>query len=233
MENVLVMFSGGKDSLYSAILMLEQGYKVNLVHYSTLASCYEKNVKNGYKRLVNRYGNDNLKYLGVINTSGFFRKFIAKFYNEHIDEISKKYGDIKISELNCLLCRSSMYIASIIIAKQNNIKYIVDGARKSQLFAIEQDDMLNLFSKLFLEFDIKILYPLKDYVDDFDLKNELLIRGLVPKVAESQCLIGMPISNCDDVSIMASKKIYQEVLHDMIIDIVNEYKDISLGDKLL
>lgn len=38
-----------------------------------------------------------------------------------------------------------MYVASIIICKQKNISVVVDGARISQLFVIEQEVMLNKF----------------------------------------------------------------------------------------
>ena len=38
-----------------------------------------------------------------------------------------------------------MYVESIIICKQLGIYFVADGARNSQLFAIEQDEMLNLF----------------------------------------------------------------------------------------
>ena len=95
----------------------------------------------------------------------------------YLEEINKKYGNITISELNCLSCRLSMYVAAIIICIQNNIKYVADGARNSQLFAIEQDEMLNLFKKLFKKYSIELLLPLKDLINDFEEKNEFIIRG--------------------------------------------------------
>ena len=197
MKACLVLFSGGKDSLLSTILLIEQGYKVKLVHYDNMCSIGCSNVKKGYIRLVKKYGCDKVEYIGVKNISGSFRKFINIMYNMHISEIKEKYGNISISELNCLACRLSMYIASIIICQKMHIKYVADGARNSQLFAIEQDLLLERFKSFFEKYNIKIEFPLKDFKDDFELKNQLLIRGFVPKTIEPQCLLGMPISNKD------------------------------------
>ena len=148
MKECLVLFSGGKDSFLSTIYLIEQGYKVILVHFDNGQTIGINNVKIGYKRLLKKYGSEKVSYIGTKNISCFFRNFIIKTYNMYLEEINKKYGNITISELNCLSCRLSMYVAAIIICIQNNIKYVADGARNSQLFAIEQDEMLNLFKKL-------------------------------------------------------------------------------------
>lgn len=50
--------------------------------------------------------------------------------------ITKKFGNVSISQFNCLACRLSMYVESIIICKQLGIDFVADGARNSQLFAI-------------------------------------------------------------------------------------------------
>jgi len=65
-----------------------------------------------------------------------------------------------------------MYILSMIICKQKNINWVVDGARKSQLFAIEQDKMIKEFQKLFKEFNLEIIFPVLDEQNDFEIKNE-------------------------------------------------------------
>ena len=155
MEKVLVLYSGGKDSMLSAMLLIEQGYQVYLIHYDNSLEIGSNNVKNGFKRLEKKYGSDKIKYIGVKKTSGIFRELIREFYNLKTNEISKKYGEISISQFNCLACRLSMYIESIIICKQLNISHVADGARNSQLFAIEQDKMLNLFKSLFEKYSIK------------------------------------------------------------------------------
>lgn len=235
MKECLVLFSGGKDSLLSTILLIEQGYKVKLVHYDNMCSIGCSNVKKGYIRLVKKYGCDKVEYIGVKNISCFFRKFINIMYNMHISEIKEKYGNISISELNCLSCRLSMYIASIIICQKMNIKYVVDGARNSQLFAIEQDEMLNLFKELFNKYNIELLFPVKDVTDDFDEKNQLILRGIIPKMNESQCLLGMPLqsSTVDKESLKACINIYEMTFKKITEEMIENFSNIELGEKFI
>ena len=53
-----------------------------------------------------------------------------------------------------------MTLLSIIICKTNHIECVIDGARKSQLFAIEQPKMIQKFKQLFQENNLTIEYPL-------------------------------------------------------------------------
>lgn len=232
MKECLVLFSGGKDSLLSTILLIEQGYKVKLVHYDNMCTIGCNNVKNGYKRLVKKYGSDKIEYIGTKNIACFFRNFINIIYNMHIDEIRAKYGNITISQLNCLSCRLSMYIASIIICKKYNIKYVAEGARNSQLFAIEQDEMLELFKELFKKYNIELLLPVKDITDDFDEKNQLLLRGIIPKVNESQCLLGMPLQNkkVDEESLKTCINIYENLFKHIGEEMIKKYSNIDIGE---
>jgi len=235
MEKVLILFSGGKDSLLSSMLLIEKGFEVILVHYDNALEVGSRNVKIGYNRLLKKYGKDKVKYLGIKKTDAIFRTFIKDFYNLKVNEILNKYGKITFSEFNCLACSLSMYVMTIILCKQLNISYVADGARNNQLFSIEQDMMLNLFKELFLEYNIELLLPLKDLKDDFEEKNELLIRGIIPKVNESQCLIGMPLNNseADNDVLKSSEKIYKELLYPKISELIIKYQNASLGDRYL
>lgn len=51
MKKVLVLYSGGKDSMLSAMLLIEQGYQVFLVHYDNSLEVGSHNIKSGIKRL--------------------------------------------------------------------------------------------------------------------------------------------------------------------------------------
>ena len=235
MKKVLVLYSGGKDSMLSAMLLIEQGYQVFLVHYDNSLEIGNHNVKNVVKRLEKKYGSDKVKYIGVKKIDGLFREFIREFYNFKSNLITKKFGNISISQFNCLACRLSMYVESIIICKQLKIDFVADGARNSQLFAIEQDQMLHLFIELFKLYNIELLLPVKNLKDDFQEKNEFLIRGIIPKVSESQCLIGMPLNSdiVDEEILSATVKIYQTFLFSKINSLIEKYNSIEIGENYI
>ena len=81
MKKVLVLYSGGKDIMLSAILLIEQEYQVFLVHFDNSLEIGSHNVKNGFKRLEKKYGSNKVKYIGVRKIDGLFREFIREFYN--------------------------------------------------------------------------------------------------------------------------------------------------------
>ena len=56
MKEALVLFSGGKDSFLSTLIMLEKGYKVNLVTFDNGRELKSKNVLIGAKRIQKKYG---------------------------------------------------------------------------------------------------------------------------------------------------------------------------------
>ena len=122
-----------------------------------------------------------------------------------------------------------MYIASIILCNRYNIKNVFDGARRSQLFAIEQREMLNKFEDLFSENDVHINYPLENEIDDWKLKNELLLRGIVPKTLEPQCLLGVPTQEKNENILMATVNVYEKYLKQRAREILNRYKDLKLN----
>lgn len=157
------------------------------------------------------------------------------FYNKKTSEILKEYGEITISQFNCLSCRLSMYVMSIILCNKMNMKLVVDGARNNQLFAIEQDLLLTRFKAFFAKYHIKIDFPLKNFKDNFELKNQLLIRGFIPKTLEPQCLLGMPISKKDITTeiIESSAKVFDKLLLKKANELVEKYKNINISGEYI
>lgn len=230
MKEALILFSGGKDSFLSTLLMLKKEYKVNLVTYDNGCELMCKNVLTGAKRIQKKYGEDKVKIIGIKKIDAIFREMISNLYNYDINYIKDNFGNITISQINCLSCRLSMYIMSIIICKQNKINLVIDGARRCQLFLVEQDIMIQEFKKLFNYYCLEIDFPLLDEEDDFKIKNMLLANGFVPKMNESQCLLGIPIKNklSNDI-IEGCLNVYKKELYPKIDDMVKRYKNISFS----
>lgn len=235
MSRALILFSGGKDSFLSTLKAIDQGYEVNIVTFDNGQELKSKNVIKEAKRIQKKYGSDKVEIIGIKKTDSIFRELICSFYNYDIQFIKEKFGNITISQFNCLACRLSMYILSIIICKKENIKLVVDGARKSQLFAIEQETMINEFKKLFKNFDIEILFPLLDEEDDFSIKNQILAHGFVPKTNESQCLLGMPIleKSINDEIIDGCLNVYIKELYPKIEKIIETYQNIDFQENYI
>lgn len=235
MKETLILFSGGKDSFLSTLIMIDKGYKVNLVTFDNGQELKSKNALIGAKKIQKKYGSDKVEIIGIKKTDAIFRDLICSFYNYDIEYIKKQFGKITISQFNCLACRLAMYILAIIICIQKKINLVVDGARESQLFAIEQEKMIEQFKKLFKEFNIEIIFPLLYETDDYSIKNQILSHGFVPKMNEGQCLLGMPILNnsMNNEILEGCLNVYHKELYPKIHNILENYKNIDFEGNYL
>ena len=212
-KEVILMYSGGLDSVLSCIRLVRDGYKVYLIHFDNGSSIGSENIQKGAERLINRFKND-VEYLGIASTAARFLHYreMVDIENLNAKELFDKYGKISISQYRCLLCRMAMYTYSIALARKMGISYIAEGARKSQLFAIEQDELLNEFRNLCEKFNIKLLTPVLDVVDDYEKENEIYMWDQNLCACESKCLLGYPMNkNLSDEEIKDIKEFYKSI----------------------
>lgn len=190
-KEVILMYSGGLDSFLSCIRLVNQGYKVYLLHFDNGSSIGTENIQIGAERLQKMY-KDNVEFLGIASTAAKFIYYreLVNIENLNALELYEKHGKISISQYRCLLCRMAMYTYAISLAKKMNIKYIAEGARKSQLFAIEQQELINEFKNLCNKYEIELLTPVIDLDDDYQKENELLDNRFLPIANEVKCLLG-------------------------------------------
>lgn len=192
-ERAIVLLSGGRDSFLGSCILIEEGYKIYMVTFENGAGLQAHNAEHAAKRIIEKYGTDKAEFLGVQCIASFWREFFLPYYNMKPSEIIREFGELTISQFHCLSCRMSMYIWSIIKAKQTNIKYIAEGARKDQGFVVELPIFMEKLRNFLNEYDVSLLLPVYELDSNYKMKNELLIRGFVPKTLEPQCLIGVPL----------------------------------------
>lgn len=193
-EKVLLMYSGGLDSILSMVKLIYSGYKVLLVHFDNGCTISIGDEVKKAEEFEQRYGTHNVEYIGKISNLVSFRENELEISNLTFSQIQELYGDCTISQIRCLNCRSAMYYEAIRYCLENNIKYIAEGARKSQLFSIEQPQMIKAYKNLCKKFDIELLLPVYDLDDDLKRIYELMDYGVLPFPGEDSCILGMPLT---------------------------------------
>lgn len=185
-KDILLMYSGGKDSTLSAIRLHNEGYNVHFIHFD-----------NGHMRDIDK------PYLTFkktfYNEDGYFFDYelsgvdIENLFEEYYSNWNYLITDpLLTSEIRCLSCRMAMYTALIRIAKEKGFKYIAEGARISQKFMLEQPPIIERLTKLAHDNGLELLLPVL-YLEDDQLEiEELLSSGHSSKTWESKCLIGKP-----------------------------------------
>ena len=193
-EKVLLMYSGGLDSILSMIRLLKEGYKVLLVHFDNGCSLSIGLETERAMKFEQGYGKDRVEYIGKLTTVAAFRDNEIELANMPFSEIASRYGDTTISQLRCLNCRSAMYHEAIRYCLINGIHFIAEGGRKSQMFSVEQPKMIQGYKELLNEFGLELLLPVYDIKNDFfEKENELLLSKIDPSASEDKCILGMPL----------------------------------------
>lgn len=231
-EKVLILFSGGLDSLLTTCKIVEDGYKAVLVHYDNGCMSGSSNVSKTASRIIKRYGHDKVEFWGIGMVGGYFQTLFQTGFNKHQCDLSIHYPTLTVQQENCLVCRTAMHIFSILLCRQLNIKKIAEGARKSQLFAIEQEEMLEEYKKLLSSFGIELLLPVFDLENDYEREALLLIRGIMAKVEESQSHLGTPMQRfltLDEISDVA--KFFKQELLGPTLHLIKEGEKIPLDNR--
>lgn len=153
-EEVVVQFTGGKDSTYLAFLMANQFKKVHLLtfHHSLIKDM-EKAWVNVYK-LQRLFGRNKFK-LVTVDIEDLLRKlYQADFLRDLI-----RYRGYGANNL-CGACRLSMITHTIIYCLQNRIKWVRDGSNVSGFDLSQQRWGLPLIKEFYSEFGIDYETPL-------------------------------------------------------------------------
>jgi len=233
-EQALVHFSGGLDSLLSTCMTIEDGYKALLVHYNNGSTFGVKNVFDGYKRLLERYGED-VSMWGVGMTVGFLKVLRDDAFKTELYTLAKIMPELSMGQVNCLTCRSAMYVFSVILCLQKNIRVVVDGARKTQGFCLERDGMISRYREFFNSYGISFLTPVLDLKTDYEREISLYVRSINPTPNESKCFLGVPITFGSESEMLERDKeavsFWDNELEPKCHKLIRTYKNVKLDNR--
>jgi hypothetical protein len=157
LDRVVVLFSGGTDSMLTAALAAERFDEVFLVTYHRLGLSGTENSARGAEALANKYGAHRIHH-EIIDISKLFKHVSYERYLHNL----RKHKLFLLS--TCGLCKLSMHIRTLIYCEDHGIEHVCDGANKGMnLFPAQMVGVLELMKELYADFGISYTNPVYDY----------------------------------------------------------------------
>lgn len=206
-NDVLLLYSGGKDSTLAAIRLYNAGYNIHFIHFD---NGHMRDQDKPYLTFQETFGKKDDFYFDYELSSVDIKPIFEEYYSNWSTNFTN--DPALTSEIRCLSCRMAMYTKAIEIAKEKGFKYIAEGARISQKFMLEQLPITNRLKELAESQGIKLLLPVLYVNDDQQEIEELLANGYSSKTWESKCLIGKPAKDKTDEDKTAIIDYYDSVL---------------------
>lgn len=237
MNNVLLMFSGGKDSFLAACKLVEEGYHVKLIMFNGGCIIGDENGISTAQRLVNKYG-ERVEIEGVRASVGTRMRVERPWKEMKIKELIKEFPDVNGVQSQCFFCQTSMWLEAIAYCLAKDIKHIACGYKSSDMFCTGSYAYIDMIKKLCINYEIELKLPMWyfDELEDLsDARNlEMAERWFMPAVIEPQCTVGVPVDEPISDPEMGQLIFYfkTRVEYDMIITkLKGILKHIKLTDK--
>ena len=113
MSEILLLFSGGKDSFISASREIYTGNRVILISFNNSAVIGEKNILHGVARLQRKYGDNRITYAGCYNTGAIIQSLKDKWADIPWSVLGEQYPNLTNTQITCLHCQTAMWIAAM------------------------------------------------------------------------------------------------------------------------
>ena len=211
-NDVLLLYSGGKDSTLAAIRLYNAGYNIHFIHFD---NGHMRDQDKPYLTFQETFGKKDDFYFDYELSSVDIKPIFEEYYSNWSTNFTN--DPALTSEIRCLSCRMAMYTKAIEIAKEQGFKYIAEGARISQKFMLEQLPITNRLKELAESQGIKLLLPVLYVNDDQQEIEELLDNGYSSKTWESKCIIGKPAKDKTDEDKIVIIDYYDSVLKPNIL----------------
>lgn len=194
-NKVLVLFSGGMDSFLTACRLVSSGKKAVLISFNSGGVIGEENLRHGANRLIRRFGEDHIEYVGVYPTVATVMRMNRTWVYARQDELGEKYSSLTNCQLQCLHCQTAMWVAAIAYCKAKDINSIAAGYKKTDIFCTGMNDYRNRIVELASDYCIQVDFPVWEIESDSDREMEVGLYQFQPSVLEPKCLLGNPVKN--------------------------------------
>lgn len=177
---IVVLFSGGTDSLLTSALMAEKFKEVYLNTYHRFGFSSTENSGVNVRRLKERYGDS--RFIHRIIKVDKLTKYV---FNERYLRNLSKHGFFMLS--NCGLCKLAMHIRTVIFCLDNHIGNVCDGANQNmRLFPDQMKNVLKELGRMYARFEINYTNPVfeLEYPQGLDYADRLHLERVLPPEGE-------------------------------------------------
>lgn len=228
MENVLLLFSGGKDSFVAACRELTAGNRVLLISFNNSAVLGEKNILHGVARLQRKFGENRISYAGCYNTGAIIQNLKQKWADLSWIELGTDYPHLTNAQMTCLHCQTAMWISAIAYARTKGISVIAAGYKQSDPFCTGFGVYHKQIQSLAYENYCKIRFPVLDDSEWIDSPEgikrdyEMARYGFIPAVYEPKCMLGRPVPPMSSEMKQDMDNYFERNLKQIALDEINK-----------
>lgn len=239
-DDVLVLFSGGKDSFLTAAMLAEKGMSVRLFSCNNGAVAAEENLLHGAKRLQSRYGDQSVVYEGVYHTASIIQRLNRSWMYSSWRDLGEKYPHMINAQIQCLHCQAAMWVAAVAYAKAKGIPTIAAGYHDYDEFCTGCSWFSDCVSGFAKAYGISTRFPVwteSDWKDGWRRDIEMIDRFFDPAVLEPKCMLGMPARKLTDSESSEMMRFFgdwlQPKMKDLVDPLVPTFRAMNLCEKSL
>lgn len=151
-DELVILFSGGTDSTYTAVMMKQKYKKIHLLTFDRFGFLNTVNSRSAAQALKEKFGKDKFTHQ-IIIIDELFKKIS---YNNYFRELIK-YKFFVL--LTCGLCKLAMHWRTIVYCIDNHIEYVCDGSSKEMIDPSQDAEIIRGMRVLYNEFGIRYFNP--------------------------------------------------------------------------